>query len=485
MSTTPPSPTWRECLEISKGEMCRRNDSPLIPDLLKGHPKVSLIRGVSGRSLIAKVAIPAFTEVLSDTAIAWYPPTCNTVGASIPGMCDFAPSQTRESVERLLLELCPYAEASGCPEANEISDKTSLTRGEAYAKIANLNALGALVDEDAPSEYRRVPLLCPLVAMIQHHCAPNCSYESFYSKSAGAPGIRVFSECDIGEGEEISISYIPRHLPTSARQTQLSTVYGFTCTCTRCVSCVEDTVVYRCTECQNGGIAEGGEEGVTAPCSQCGSKRKGEMGMAERERFLTSSPLQSGDAAARARLLLSSSTSPLHTDDQGCFSALYACLGALWQDCSDAALKCTAAAAVCDSAAVSRVGRGPAYTCDALLIAGHFHALAAATENQAKKAQLLEKAKEYYTRASTLYRAMYGGTDPRVGISQSLAAAPPRSSSAAESAERKRLEATSNWCSLYSLSQSKLLRWMKAVPRREGGGVDALAMRELIAASRR
>ena len=495
--------TWSECLALAKSELAlNTSSSEFAESLLKPHPLVTLRVTENGRSLFANEDIPPFTEILSDTAIAWYPPTCNTLSGTIPGMLTIAPGHTRESLEVALVNMAPYSKDCGCPEA---SASASLPRGEIYAKVSNFNSLGAMVDEDAPPESRRISLICPVVAMINHSCAPNSSYESFFSKAAGAPGIRVFSECAIPKGEEICISYVPRHLSKAQRKEHLASSYGFVCACPRCTSPCEDTVVWRCGGVcgGKGGVVEGGDGGCSLGCSgrsSCGSAE-------EREAFLASPARHSASA-------LLSLTSPLHINDQGVFGALYGCLAGLWQGSKDDALKCAAARAVCDGAGVCRSGRGPAFTCDALLIAGHFFSFASsatttttATAAAAKAGavevgvrqgsepkaweresdphlSLRSAAQAYYTRAAELYRAMYGEKDPRVGIADGLARAPPKTPREAEAAERRRLERSSNWERLYGIPCDVLLQWMKGVPKRSGGRADAEAMRELIALSR-
>jgi len=316
-------------------------------------------------------------------------------------------------------------------------------------------------------------MICPAVAMCQHSCAPNSSYEGYYSPTSSAPGIRVFSECDIEEGEEITISYLPRHLPRTQRRAQLQDSYHFHCTCPRCESGVEDTVVFKCLGCKSGGVAEG--ERV---CGVCGEAAPKAIPPGLRDTFL--------EMAAGNPPLLLSPTSPLHINDQGLYSALYACLAGLWQGGGEGgadpstslpAMRCAAAAAACNSASVSRVGRGPAFTCDALLIAGHFHAFAGR----------VKEASGFYTRAAVLYEAMFGAKDPRVTIAKGLASKPPTSPRAAEVAERARLERSANWRVLYGLPQEVLAHWSRGAPSRSvraGAAEDGNAMREIIQLSR-
>jgi hypothetical protein len=458
----------------AKSPLAPSNDMS-IPSLIeKNHPQIKLSSGPHGRTLLATQRIPAFTEVLSENAILWYPPSCNTLAATIPGMACFNPAITREQAEGLLLQLCPYSPDSGMKVKG--GAKPPLIRSDVYPKVANLNALGALVDEDAPANNRRIPMICPVIAMCQHSCAPNCSYEGFYAPASRAPGIRVFSECDIEEGEEVTISYIPRHLPLPQRRAQLLDSYHFHCACPRCESGVEDTVVFKCLACKSGAVAEG--ERV---CGVCGEGSPHTIPPGLRDTFL--------EMAAGNPPLLLSPTCPLHTNDQGLYSALYACLAGLWQGGGVGVggagsggvdlptLRCTASAVACNSASVSRVGRGPAFTCDALLIAGHFHAFAGR----------VKEASAFYTRAAVLYGAMFGGSDPRVTIARSLASKPPTSPRAAELAERARLERSANWGVLYGLPAELLALWSKGAPRRSvGGGAaeDGAAMREIIQLSR-
>lgn len=70
----------------------------------------------------------------------------------------------------------------------------------------------------------------PLLSTLNHSCEPNCQVAYLEDGQA-----LVFALRDIAAGEELSISYIYRHLPLAERQQQLRS-YGFVCACPRCAA---------------------------------------------------------------------------------------------------------------------------------------------------------------------------------------------------------------------------------------------------------
>jgi hypothetical protein len=431
----------------------------------------------AGRHLVAARSIPALTEVLLDPAVMWYPSSCDSMGATIPGMCEVRPGLSLGAVDGVLAQLAPFAAASRADAAAAAAGvpppppppPATVPRHDLFIAACSLNALGALVDEDAPADRRRVPMVCAVAAMINHSCMPNCSYEGYYDTAAAAPGMRVYAEEDIAEGEEVSISYVPRHLPAAARREKLAVLYGFDCACGRCASGVEDTVVF--SPALGGACIPAGAS-VPAPALAL---------LRQRDEWLA-------QAAGRADLLTGTPPAPpplLAPADQGRFSALYALLGALWPLDPRAhaglrELQCAVGAGVCDAeGALGRRGRGRAYASDALLITGHYHALAGQREAAAG----------YYRRARAAFAALHGEGDFRCALAGELAAAPPATRAAAERAEAVKLARTRNWAVLYGVSEAALARWVRGAPGRSSGGAgaaasDAAAMRALLAASK-
>ena len=73
--------------------------------------------------------------------------------------------------------------------------------------------------------------LFPNIARINHSCKPNCG--NFWSAKAGHRVI--YTESDIMEGEEITVSYIPLLKSNKERHARLQQ-YGFVCDCSACQS---------------------------------------------------------------------------------------------------------------------------------------------------------------------------------------------------------------------------------------------------------
>ena len=70
----------------------------------------------------------------------------------------------------------------------------------------------------------------PTIARLNHSCDPNVDWRAV----DGTNEIEVYALRDISHGEELFISYIDQSLPKPARQTQLWSLYGFTCECRKC-----------------------------------------------------------------------------------------------------------------------------------------------------------------------------------------------------------------------------------------------------------
>jgi hypothetical protein len=470
---SPNMATWHDCWERARTPIdiaAVAASSPSLESLLSPTGAVRLGQNsASGRCLVAARAIPALSEVLLDTAILWYPSSSDAMGATIPGMCELRSGLSLSDADGFLAQLAPFSPASVGTANTALAAPSAATvpRHDLYIAACALNALGALVDEDAPEDKRRLPMVCLSAALINHSCAPNCSYEGWYNTQEAAPGIRVYSEEDIAEGEEISISYVPRHLRQAERAARLRSSYGFDCACPRCSSGIEDTIEF----------AEQGRCIPSAPAAPEQLPPPLQALLQAREAWLES-------ASGRPGMLTGAAGAPpplLGPGDQQRFSALYALLGALWKADPEAVphlrqLQCAVSAGVVSNAAAcGRAGRGRCFPSDALLIAGHYHALAG----------LREAAAGFYATAAGLYAAIYGPADSRVALAQRLAASPPSTRAEAERSEVERLRRSRNWCLQYGLPSRVLERWVSAVPRRGGeAGKDAAAMRELLGASR-
>ncbi|KAI6104233.1 hypothetical protein F5141DRAFT_1128058 [Pisolithus sp. B1] len=91
----------------------------------------------------------------------------------------------------------------------------------------------------------------PLVALINHSCAPNVV----------VPLVKVVALRNIAPGEEILMSYVDTTLPKSLRQNALTETYNFQCCCKACIESsevdprmcplpTEKNRISRCTSCR-------------------------------------------------------------------------------------------------------------------------------------------------------------------------------------------------------------------------------------------
>ncbi|KAI6139859.1 hypothetical protein EDD17DRAFT_335437 [Pisolithus thermaeus] len=81
----------------------------------------------------------------------------------------------------------------------------------------------------------------PLVALINHSCAPNVVVVFPRSKkdSGNEPLVKVVALRNIAPGEEILMSYVDTTLPKSLRQNALTETYNFQCCCKACIESSE------------------------------------------------------------------------------------------------------------------------------------------------------------------------------------------------------------------------------------------------------
>ena len=97
--------------------------------------------------------------------------------------------------------------------------------------------------------------LCPVMAMVNHSCDPNCRV--YWAPPSPSHQHRLVLEArrDIKAGEELTITYCCSMLATPARQTKLRTSKGFQCVCSRCSDPGEratNTGGILCTKCRQG-----------------------------------------------------------------------------------------------------------------------------------------------------------------------------------------------------------------------------------------
>lgn len=102
---------------------------------------------------------------------------------------------------------------------------------------------------DGKKCYNRLLGAYPLSAMINHSCSPNAvrvfgripssgndpGRSDFSDKIQGNEVMIVHANKPIAKGTEITWSYIPPAIPLTERREALSSRYGFTCNCLRCI----------------------------------------------------------------------------------------------------------------------------------------------------------------------------------------------------------------------------------------------------------
>jgi tetratricopeptide (TPR) repeat protein len=204
-----PRPTLAQLMNVGRRRVeiaATLKSAPSLWTLAAAHPAIRIARGNEGRGrgLFATRIIRAFEPVLVDTAVMFYPMFADSAGPTIAGLAS-RPSYLRpgsgrasseasqtwpaDNIDGILLQLAPFSVDAG-QQFSAPSDPMSAS--ELYQAASALNALSAVIDEDAPAEYRRVLFIAPVGALVNHSCAPNCSYEGFWDSSRDAPGVRIF-----------------------------------------------------------------------------------------------------------------------------------------------------------------------------------------------------------------------------------------------------------------------------------------------------
>lgn len=203
-----------------------------------------------GRGLVAARPLQRLEELLEEEATAWLPAHLGDElsGALIPGLLEFVPEPEpapspegsthaddgglRERL-RSLLRLEPFrlGEPLSAGSATGAVD-AGLSLVDVLAPLARRNALGVAFDDNLPSGERDLMVLAPALLMANHSCAPNAVAAGHWN--GRAPAVRLVAERNVAEGEEVTISYVPRSAPRAVRQAALQRAHGFVCACARC-----------------------------------------------------------------------------------------------------------------------------------------------------------------------------------------------------------------------------------------------------------
>ncbi|CAN0196244.1 unnamed protein product [Scytosiphon promiscuus] len=133
--------------------------------------------------------------------------------------------------------------------------------------------LGALNTNSHELEQVEGSGLFLMACIMEHDCAPNCSFTTF-GDNIWLTAIRA-----VGEGERLSIDYCNNfYLPTAERQAELEDTYGFVCTCRACTVLPDRCRAFRCLsqDCHNGKVCPHGDGGERSGeqknwgCLDCG-----------------------------------------------------------------------------------------------------------------------------------------------------------------------------------------------------------------------
>lgn len=350
-----------------------------------------------GRCLIAQRCIPAYSTVLHEPAIGWYPSYSDRIGGTLPALLHRSSVYKQNDqfqFESLLLQLAPFGIDTVNKHSQYANNNTSggttllpesLTKTEIYVPVAMQNALGVVFDEDASMEEKRIMLLCPVADMANSDCLPTCSYTGVWDHEAKAPAIRFFAERDIKEGEEITIAYANRSDNKHDRIQKLRR-YGFVCTCNRCSPDYNDSVVYKCPYCRTGRVYEN-----SVQCMDCSkelsidqTKENGELYRKAMEFFNQNeknAPVLAGtDETIEA-------SCPVHPLDQQRGTLLYTSLALAWNLPPKERAQVFARAAEFPALKL----RGHVFLWDILFLSGHMSALAGKTDDALLRYQTVEK----------------------------------------------------------------------------------------------
>lgn len=489
-------------------------------------------RAGKGRCLVAAKDIPAFSEVFTDPAACWYPSAADNLGASIPGVLErpFTGPYASLDVRTLGLQLAPWsAQAALQPQDSAAgagaTDATSV-RGTANMSavsqpmpaaaflmpVMRSNAIGLVFDEELPEASRRVCALCPVASLMNHSCAPNVGYIGVWDRKNSCPAVRVYSEVDLRSGDELTITYVGRHVAKEERQRRLSRGYGFTCACARCCAAHDDTAVFACPACKVGRVYLG-----ACSCMDCnaavvpaGAALPGGPWDKARQTTASIAYTRAKPTAANSFFLCAEPSLQfpgLHIADESRFEALRTYMAQLWaslhahldavtgkgSSASKAAATghspadaCTISSLVADSPFAPI--QGFAVMCDCVLFTGHIHAICASLPapqtygvTQAQQAAWATAAATYYSRAAQMCSAVFGPHSPRTLMAKACVAKPPKTKAAVEQAESRRVQGSASWVVHYGMAKENAERWSACYDKQsEGAEATATAAKKLV-----
>lgn len=213
--------------------------------------------------MFAARAFAAGDQILRETSICW-------------GVPDSSVSTTLDeaALSTVLLQMAPTCWA-GPPAA-----QPPLPAGGLPALIAatmKANAWGCRAPGGGAVGAMRA--VFPVLCLTQHSCASVAAAAQVGGRGA-APTYALTARAPIAEGQEITVSYVPRSWEKQKRRLALNEGWGFSCACSRCAAPVDDTRAARCTACvtgrcflpDNSGADDGSGKGMPeAVCAECGA----------------------------------------------------------------------------------------------------------------------------------------------------------------------------------------------------------------------
>ncbi|KAI6045326.1 SET domain-containing protein, partial [Pisolithus marmoratus] len=156
---------------------------------------------------------------------------------------------------------------------------SSPTELESYGIMSTADLVDFIINTVALTTPSLTPIgvaVSPLVALINHSCAPNVVvvFPRSRKDSGNEPVVKVAALRNIAPGEEILMSYVDTTLPKSLRQMALMETYNFQC---RCWACTESSevdpreAVWCPTACGGTSSLPTETENRVSRCNSCGA----------------------------------------------------------------------------------------------------------------------------------------------------------------------------------------------------------------------
>ena len=144
--------------------------------------------------------------------------------------------------------------------------------------------------------------------LMNHSCCPNVTI-----RSEGDGTVYARAAVPIKKGEPLFFSYLPPADPLWRRQSDLSNLYYFQCSCKRCTDHTELGSYFSCPLCPNcsGGFLEP-YEGAPWSCPECGEEQSEEVVAREAEEYVQRIH-EEGTSMEAALQLLTSAANTFHT----------------------------------------------------------------------------------------------------------------------------------------------------------------------------